>query len=305
MTTKIVVTGASGLLGRTLTGRLKTIPNCSVEGWSWNRAEKLGHLKVDLTNAAELARTLEASQPSIIIHCAAERRPDVVQKDPSMAQNLNVSATKQIAEFSAKTGAFLIYISTDYLFNGKRPPYSEFDKPDPLNTYGELKLLGEMAVQGICRNYAILRVPILYGPVEYLGEAAVDAVLKMVLDSSKPINMDDCQRRYPTHVADVSSALNLMVQKYLEDSFFVHGIYHFSGGEMMSKYEMCRVMGEVFGLQFNHLIPQKTVEPSASTNRPHDAHLSCDRLIKLNANRALDLTKFRDGLESLRCQVQK
>lgn len=74
---------------------------------------------------------------------------------------------------------------------------------------------------------------------------------------------------------------------------------------MMTKYEMCREMGQVFGLQFDHIIPQKNVEPSASTNRPNDAHLSCDRLIKLNANRALNLMKFREGLESLRCQVQK
>lgn len=155
-------------------------------------------------------------QANVIIHCAAERRPDVVQKDSAMAQTLNVSATKQIADYTVKTGAFLIYISTDYIFNGKRPPYTEFDRPDPLNIYGELKLLGEMAVQGSCRNYAILRVPILYGPVEYLGEAAVDVVLKAVLDTSKPVNMDHCQRRYPTHVADVASTIVLMLEKHLE-----------------------------------------------------------------------------------------
>lgn len=74
---------------------------------------------------------------------------------------------------------------------------------------------------------------------------------------------------------------------------------------MMTKYEMCRIMSTVFGLPLDHVNPQTTAEPSATTNRPQDAHLVCDRLIKLNENHALKFKKFRDGIECLRSHVQK
>lgn len=148
------------------------------------------------------------------------KRPDPLKWNDPEAYVSNISAVKRIAEFSAKTGAFFITISTDYVFNGTRPPYAEFDKPDPLNAYAESKLLCEKATQSCSRNYAILRVPILYGPVDNLGEGPVDALLKAVLDVSKPFHADHCQLRYPTHVENIASAINLMVRKYLEVKLF-------------------------------------------------------------------------------------
>lgn len=90
-----------------------------------------------------------------------------------------------------------------------------------------------------------------------------------------------------------------------QDPFLVYGIYHVSGDELMTKYDMCRVMGEVFALPLDHVVPQTIVELSAAANRPLNAHLSCDRLIKLNGNLALSSTKFRDGIQCLRSLLQK
>ena len=85
-------------------------------------------------------------QPHVIVHCAAERRPDVVENHPDTASQLNVDASGNLAKEAAAIGAFLIYISSDYVFDGTNPPYREEDIPNPLNLYGKTKLEGEKAV---------------------------------------------------------------------------------------------------------------------------------------------------------------
>jgi S-adenosylmethionine synthetase len=82
-------------------------------------------------------------QSHVVVHCAAERRPDVVESQPDAASQLNVAASGNLATEAAAVGAFLIYISSDYVFDGTNPPYTEEDTPNPLNLYGKTKLEGE------------------------------------------------------------------------------------------------------------------------------------------------------------------
>ena len=103
-----------------------------------------------------------------LIHCAAERRPDVAEADPDRATRLNEASTRLLAELAAELDFGLIYISTDYVFDGKKPPYSSGDAPNPLNLYGRLKRAGEEAVLDVrgkageqARPLVVLRVPLL------------------------------------------------------------------------------------------------------------------------------------------------
>ena len=110
-----------------------------------------------------------AQQPKVIVHAAAERRPDVSAEQPEQVLALNVESTRHLAQCAKEVGAYLIYISTDYVFDGTQPPYEVDDQPSPLNFYGETKLAGERALAEVMDDYAVLRVPVLYGQVEYWG----------------------------------------------------------------------------------------------------------------------------------------
>ena len=139
--------------------------------------------KVDLLDFDETKRVVKNFKPHILIHAAAERRPDVVENDEETCMKLNVGVTKTLAsaisELNSDAGApehFMLYISTDYVFDGSSPPYKPHDEANPLNKYGKSKLAGEQVMQAYNSDGGILRVPILYGKVESLKESAVTGV---------------------------------------------------------------------------------------------------------------------------------
>lgn len=172
MVKKVLITGASGLLGRAILKEFSNFDGWEALGLAFSRAQG-GLRKVDLKNKDEVNYVIQEFQPNVVIHAAAERRPDIVEKNEEESTKLNVTATRIIAEASAKSNAFFLYISTDYVFDGCSPPYKPNDKPNPLNKYGQSKLDGENVTLEFLPNCGVLRVPILYGPVEYLHESAV------------------------------------------------------------------------------------------------------------------------------------
>lgn len=176
---RVLVTGASGLLGRAIMNAFSDAPNWEVLGLAHSRVS--GNLKkVDLLNFEETKKVIEDFKPHLLVHSAAERRPDVVTQNPDGTQKLNVGTTEFLAKLIESLNKdleepkhFMIYISTDYVFDGKNAPYKPDDPPHPVNKYGQSKLEGEQAVISCGRGYLILRVPVLFGDVEYLGESAV------------------------------------------------------------------------------------------------------------------------------------
>lgn len=175
---RVMVTGASGLLGRAIMKAFSDAPNWQVLGLAHSRVS--GDLqKVDLLDFEETKRVVETFKPHLLIHSAAERRPDVVSQNPEATQKLNVGTTEFLGNVIdslnkdlEKPSHFMLYLSTDYIFDGTNAPYKPDDPPHPLNKYGETKLEGEQAVS-CCQGNLILRVPVLYGDVEYLSESAV------------------------------------------------------------------------------------------------------------------------------------
>lgn len=158
---RVVVTGASGLLGRAIYSHFVARSH-DVLGLANSRAEP-PLVKQDLLDEESLKSRLSDYKPDLIVHSAAERRPDVVQQQPERSQELNVDVPGRLAAISGEIGAKLIYISTDYVFDGSRPPYTVESEPNPLNAYGTSKLLGERAVKENGRDGQVtsLRVPVL------------------------------------------------------------------------------------------------------------------------------------------------
>eukprot|EP00164_Ancoracysta_twista_P000753 GFYU01000990.1.p1 GENE.GFYU01000990.1~~GFYU01000990.1.p1 ORF type:complete len:301 (+),score=61.05 GFYU01000990.1:45-947(+) len=292
----VVVTGASGLLGRAVIKVLKA-SNVNVTGLAFSRTGN-GLVKCDLTNADEVEKVLSELKPTCIIHCAAERRPDVVSKEADKTKAINVGATETLARLAEKLSSFLVYVSTDYVFDGSSPPYAPTDAPNPLNEYGVSKLDGEKTVMATSPNASVLRLPVLYGEVESLDESAVLVVAKQVL-AGKPAAVDNWGVRYPTHVEDVAVAILRLIQTHGSDSSKVTGkIFHFSNSEKLSKYEQAQIMGQVLQVPVDHLSADNNPPPGAP--RPKDTHLDATTLREaVAANGELQHTPFLQALQGL------
>nr|XP_012316512.1 methionine adenosyltransferase 2 subunit beta isoform X1 [Aotus nancymaae] len=287
---RVLVTGATGLLGRAVHKEFQQ-NNWHAVGCGFRRARpKFEQLNLLDSNAVH--HIIHDFQPHVIVHCAAERRPDVVENQPDAASQLNVDASGNLAKEAAAVGAFLIYISSDYVFDGTNPPYREEDIPAPLNLYGKTKLDGEKAVLENNLGAAVLRIPILYGEVEKLDESAVTVMFDKVQFSNKSANMDHWQQRFPTHVRDVATVCRQLAEKRMLDPS-IKGTFHWSGNEQMTKYEMACAIADAFNLPSSHLRPI-TDSPVLGAQRPRNAQLDCSKLETLGIGQR---TPFRIGIK--------
>lgn len=180
---RVMITGATGLLGRAIHKEFANSQEWEILSLGFNRVGA-GITKLNLTNVEETRRVVNEFQPNIIIHAAAERRPDKVEQDKDAARRLNVESTGLLAEIVSEMNRdnpakhFMLYISTDYVFDGKSAPYQPTDATNPLNEYGRHKLEGERMIIHHCPDAGILRVPVLYGETKNLKESAVTGNFK-------------------------------------------------------------------------------------------------------------------------------
>ncbi|XP_073913817.1 methionine adenosyltransferase 2 subunit beta isoform X2 [Castor canadensis] len=289
-TRRVLVTGATGLLGRAVYKEFQQ-NNWHAVGCGFRRARPKFE-QVNLLDSEAVHHIIHDFQPHVVVHCAAERRPDVVESQPDAASQLNVAASGNLAKEAAAIGAFLIYISSDYVFDGTNPPYTEEDIPNPLNMYGKTKLEGEKAVLENNTGAAVLRIPVLYGEVEKLEESAVTVMFDKVQFSNKSANMDHWQQRFPTHVKDVASVCRQLAEKRMLDPS-IKGTFHWSGNEQMTKYEMACAIADAFNLPSSHLRPI-TDSPVIGAQRPRNAQLDCSKLETLGIGQQ---TPFRVGIK--------
>ena len=221
----------------------------------------------------------------MIVHCAAERKPDVCSGNPEQAEKLNVSATAQLSQLSDKFKFKLIYISTDYVFDGTEAPYSTEDQPNPINFYGKTKLAGEKEVLK-ARQGVVVRVPILYGPTNDLNESAVTTLVNKIESTG---TVDNWAVRYPTLTTDIAKALVQISQKAEP------GIYHLSSSEPFTKYQMTKLMAKLLNRPLS-AVPV-TEPPSSGVIRPYDCHLTVSKLSEIGVS--LVSTPFIDALHHI------
>ncbi|KAH0615056.1 uncharacterized protein H6S33_000692 [Morchella sextelata] len=279
----VVITGATGQLGRQCVKAFEA-DGWNVVGTGFSRAKPPTIRKVDLGNAEEVVELLNDVKPKVVVHCAAERFPDKCLADPEGVKRLNVQASSSLAQECHSRNTLLIYISTDYVFDGKQgaAPY-EADAPvNPPNFYGETKHAGEQAVLANGKDLAVvMRVPVLYGEVEKNAESAVNVLLDAVWnkEGKEKIEMDHWSIRYPTNTSDVARVLKDVANKYTtEDPASLPRILQFSSEDRMTKYEICQLLAEINGLPLEHMVGNDSNDPNASVVRPYDCHLSTKAL---------------------------
>ncbi|OHU84595.1 MULTISPECIES: dTDP-4-dehydrorhamnose reductase family protein [Pseudoalteromonas] len=265
---KVMITGATGLLGRTLYKTLKH--EFAVVGTGFSRATA-PILPLDLADQQAVITFLELHKPTVLIHAAAERKPDVCENSPQQTIALNVAASEFLAKECAKRNIRLLFISTDYVFDGQDAPYYESATPNPLNLYGQTKQQAEQAVLNASPLHTIIRVPVLYGDVTSLNESAV-TVIATQLKQDDQTSHDNWAIRYPTHVEDIAFTLrDLLIQPEA-----LGGIFHISDSQAMTKFDMACVMADILGYPSELLTPQG--KPTQTAARPYNCALADSRL---------------------------
>ncbi|MFH1085865.1 MAG: dTDP-4-dehydrorhamnose reductase [Chloroflexota bacterium] len=244
---RIAVTGSKGQLGTTFLARLP-------------QNETLGldlpeHDLLDL--AATVARVGEFA-PEVVIHTAAMTDVDGCERDPERAYLTNVVATRNIAVAAERCGAALVYIGTDYVFDGaKGAPYWEYDAPNPLSVYGRTKWLGEQVVRDLMNHFYIARIAWLYGA----GPRNFVRTVLHLADEGRPLRMVTDEVGSPTYAADVADALLALVRQP------AYGLYHLPNTGVCSRFgwaqEILR-LGERGGAE---LIPTLNYQRAARVPR--------------------------------------
>ena len=246
--TKVLVTGARGMLGQDLCPILKLDGYEVVETDIYN---------LDITNFEMVEEVLTNEKPDIVIHCAAYTNVDKAEDDLETARLINVKGTENIAKICKKIDSTMVYISTDYVFDGtSTKPYEPNDKTNPINNYGLTKLEGEEVVKNNLEKYYICRTSWLYGRH---GKNFVETMLSL---ANKPeLNVVDDQTGCPTWTVSLSNA----IVKVIAGS--PYGTYHTCGGGFTTWYGFAKEAFEIAGLKVN-LIPCTTDEFSRPAKRP-------------------------------------
>jgi len=269
---RILVTGASGLLGREIMKELTKNSRWEVRGLCSSRASET-LVRCDLTEYAQLESQFTEFAPDAVIHAAAERRPDVVFKQPEIAHALNIDVTRNLANACCEHNAWMMFFSTDYVFDGHDPPYATDAQPSPLSAYGEQKVSGEKICIETCSTSTVLRVPLLYGPMESMKESGVTAMYDEFKKGST--KADNLQKRYPTYTCDLARIVHKMLDVQFSGMQVLSGIYHWQADECLTKYDMVQVIGSIVGVDASHITANMTA-PKFPT--PPDSKLDCSRL---------------------------
>ncbi|MFY1068473.1 dTDP-4-dehydrorhamnose reductase [Enterococcus sp. AD013-P3] len=221
----ILITGGNGQLGTELR---KLLDEQQVTYVSTDSSE------MDITDVKQTHQVIEELKPEVIYHCAAYTAVDKAEEESKALDELiNVDGTRNVAEAAKAVGATLVYISTDYVFDGakKEHTYKESDTPAPLNEYGRTKLLGEQAVAAIMDNYYIIRTSWVFGNY---GNNFVFTMQRLAKSHSKLTVVND-QFGRPTWTRTLAEFMTFVVQKQAP-----FGIYHLSNEGSCSWYEFAK-----------------------------------------------------------------
>ncbi len=224
--------------------------------------------RVDITKK-EIFTYIQRFNPDVIIHCAAFTNVDKCETDKMKAYDVNVTGTENVARASQEVGAQLIYISTDFVFDGKKGMYTEEDQPNPLNYYGFTKLEGERKAREICSDYLIVRTSVLYGWHQTLN--FVTWVYYQLKDRN-PIKVVTDQYTCPTCADNLADVLLEMAEKK------VQGLYHVTGAERINRHDFAVKIAHKFSLDETLIIPILSEELNQKAERPKDSSLSTEKV---------------------------
>jgi dTDP-4-dehydrorhamnose reductase len=286
--TKILITGSNGLLGQSLINLFADKENFEIFAISRgdNRISKITNFQyfnVDITNAKQLIKCIKKVKPHFIINGAAMTNVDACELHKKECTQINVNAVGTLINCCREYNIHLIHISTDFIFDGKKGFYKEEDKPNPINFYGETKLLSENLLQKSTINFTILRTILVYGLVENANRGNIVLWVKNELENNKKINVIDDQFRMPTLSNDLAMACLLTVKKHnitYKKNKQIKEVYHISSNKLLSIYNIALQIANTFDLDKNLISKITTSELNQKAKRPPKTGFIIDKAVK-------------------------
>jgi dTDP-4-dehydrorhamnose reductase len=294
---RVLLTGASGFLGwnlaKQLSGRFQIYGTYLDHPVSFPGVEAVAF---DLTDLPKIPKLCEAVRPQVIIHTAAYSNPDYCESNHNEALKMNTFATRELAKAASKLSCRLIYISTDFVFDGKKGNYSEADTPEPVNFYGKVKLLGELEVTNNCGHYVTLRIGTLYGRGNGVRKNFFETIEQQILERQTiPCLVD--QYRTLLFVEDAVKAIDQFVSDRR-----LKGLFHLGGPEKLIRYEFAEKLCATMNASRRLLKKQFLADAGLTAARPKDCSLNSSKILQaLN----LKLTPTNTAIDGLRQNKRK
>lgn len=260
-----LVLGGSGFLGR------ETVPalarSYQVIATSM-RQQGSGLRPVDIRDGTALVRLIDETKPRAVVLLAAYRDPDFCEAHPEETRRLNVEPARTLVN-RLPSDTRLVFVSTDYVFDGEHPPYAEHAMRNPLSVYGRSKAEAEDMV--LSRGGAVvIRVPLLMGWTDDPAASGFFSQLVKDVTAPEPVVLDDVLSRYPVWTRDMGEAIRSLLERGDE------GVFHYSTTRRLTRYQAALEMASLMGRGAAHITPSRQVVPRKAV-RPRDARLGIDR----------------------------
>jgi dTDP-4-dehydrorhamnose reductase len=275
---KILLTGSNGLLGQKLVGLLSQMPEIELFATA-KGANRLHYsagytyLPMDITDKNQVITTIEKVAPNVVIHTAAMTNVDQCESERELCWEMNVNAVNFLIEACKNTNAFLIHLSTDFIFDGGAGPYDENAKPSPISYYGESKLAAEEAILASDIRWAMARTVLVYGIVADMSRSNIILWVKKSLEDGKQINVVTDQFRTPTLAEDLAMGCWQIADNEAQ------GIFNISGKDFLTPFEMAIKTAEYFGLDKSLITPADSSTFSQPAKRPPRTGFIIDKAI--------------------------
>jgi dTDP-4-dehydrorhamnose reductase len=257
---RIYVTGASGLVGRELTTVLES------------RHQIVGGEHIDVRDAEAISHAVVEARPDWVVHLAAFTNVDGAEGHADEVQAVNTEGTAHVALAARATRARLLYLSSDYVFDGrKRSPYVEEDVPAPLSTYGRSKVGGELAVRAASPDWLIVRSAWLYGRHR---RNFIDTILDLAASRARVEVVED-EEGSPTYVPDLARGLAALI------AAGATGIVHVTNTGSANRYQLATAALQLAGEDPAKLVPTTQARFGSPAPRPKYSVLSSARYASL------------------------
>ena len=275
---RIFVSGGSGLLGSKI-AEIAMIRGYEVyAGYCHNIPEYGEPIKLDLAKDTDL-EVIYNIEPEVVIHTAALTNVDECEVNKEVAYKINAEGTRRVAEITKELGAFLVYVSTDYVFSGDKGMYKEDDEPNPMDYYGYTKLLGEEYCDCIARPCVI------YGAKPASGKVNFALWIIEKLSKREEVKIVTDQFITPTLNTNLTKMLLEIAERELK------GIIHLAGATRVSRYDFALRIADKFELDKNLIIPSRMDEMNWIASRPKDSSLDTSKASRYLKEKPYDLDK--------------
>lgn len=296
---KILITGSNGLLGQKLVGLLVTKPSIETIATAkgGNRLPfQNGYVyaEMDIIDPESVEAVIAKFRPEVIIHTAAMTNVDQCEMEKEICWKLNVTAVEILIRACKKYGVFLEHLSTDFVFDGTSGPYREDDAQNPVSFYGWSKYAAEKAVMSSDIRWSIARTVLVYGIAHDMSRSNIILWVKKSLEEGKTIKVVTDQFRTPTLAEDLALGCYLIADQQAE------GIFHISGKDFLTPYEMALMAADYFALPASLITPTDASAFTQPARRPPRTGFD---LTKSRKVLGYEPHTFREGIALLATQI--